>query len=70
MCHGANTDVIYTASDVYKRLEVSNSKLRKYMEALQREGYKGKKDKRRRTEYTEYDVMVLEKLVELSRHDA
>lgn len=62
-------DVIYTASDVYKRLEISDSTLRKYMEVLQREGYTVKKDKRGRREYTEYDIMVLERLVELSKHD-
>jgi len=39
------------------------------MEVLQREGYTVKKDKRGRREYTEYDVMVLEKLIELSKHD-
>jgi DNA-binding transcriptional MerR regulator len=64
------TDVIiYSASDVYKRLEISDSTLRKYMEVLQREGYAVQKDKRGRREYTEYDVMVLEKLIELSKHD-
>lgn len=35
--------IIYTASDVYKRLEVSDSTLRKYMEVLQRESYIVKK---------------------------
>ncbi|MGE7875364.1 DUF3967 domain-containing protein [Streptomyces venezuelae] len=62
-------DIIYTASDVYKRLGISDSTLRKYMEVLLREGYTVKKDKRGRREYTEYDVMVLERLVELSKHD-
>ncbi|WP_242224437.1 DUF3967 domain-containing protein [Bacillus cereus group sp. BfR-BA-01380] len=64
------TDVIiYTANDVYKRLEVSDSTLRKYTEVLQREGYTVKKNKRGRREYTEHDVMVIEKLIELSKHD-
>lgn len=62
-------DVIYAASDVYKRLGIGDSTLRKYMEVLQREGYTVRKDKRGRREYTEYDVMVLEQLVELSKHD-
>ena len=64
------TDVIiYTASDVYKRLEVKDSTLRKYVEVLQREGYNIKKGKQGRREYTERDVMVIEKLIELSKHD-
>ncbi|PEY36643.1 hypothetical protein CN354_13990 [Bacillus cereus] len=61
--------IIYTASDVYKRLGVSDSTLRKYMEVLQREGYTVKKDKRGRREYTDQDIMVIEKLIELSQHD-
>lgn len=61
--------IVYSASDVYKRLEISDSTLRKYMEVLQREGYTVKKDKRGRREYTEHDVMVIEKLMELSKHD-
>lgn len=63
------TDIIYTANDVYRRLEVSDSTLRKYTEVLQREGYIVKKNKRGRREYTEHDVMVIEKLIELSKHD-
>ncbi|MBO1582551.1 DUF3967 domain-containing protein [Bacillus sp. XF8] len=62
-------EIVYSASEVYKRLGISDSTLRKYMEVLQREGYTVKKDKRGRREYTEYDVMVLEKLIELSKHD-
>jgi DNA-binding transcriptional MerR regulator len=39
------------------------------MEVLQREGFTVKKDKRGRREYTENDIMVIEKLIELSKHD-
>lgn len=68
-CDAMANEIVYSASEVYKRLGISDSTLRKYMEVLQREGYTVKKDKRGRREYTEYDVMVLEKLVELSKYD-
>ncbi|WJE55867.1 DUF3967 domain-containing protein (plasmid) [Bacillus cereus] len=61
--------IIYTAKDVYSRLQVSDSTLRKYVEVLQRESYIIKKNKQGKREYTEYDVMVIEKLIELSKHD-
>ncbi|WP_243527032.1 DUF3967 domain-containing protein [Bacillus pseudomycoides] len=62
-------EIVYSASEVYKRLGISDSTLRKYMEVLQREGFTVKKDKRGRREYTESDIMVIEKLIELSKHD-
>lgn len=65
----SDMEVVYTPRDVYERLEVKESTLRKYVDVLQREGYAIKKDKRGRREYTQYDVMLLEKLVELSQHD-
>ncbi|HFU7090058.1 TPA: DUF3967 domain-containing protein [Bacillus cereus] len=65
----SDMEIVYTASDVYNRLDVKESTLRKYVDVLQREGYTIKKDKRGRREYTEYDVMLLEKLVEVSQHD-
>ncbi|MCI0768338.1 DUF3967 domain-containing protein [Bacillus sp. TL12] len=61
--------IIYTAKDVYSRLQVSDSTLRKYVEVLQRESYNIKKNKQGKREYTEQDVMVIEKLIELSKHD-
>ncbi|MGG3528695.1 hypothetical protein COM13_19290 [Bacillus pseudomycoides] len=61
--------IIYTAKDVYSRLQVSDSTLRKYVEVLQRESYIIKKNKQGKREYTEHDVMVIEKLIELSKHD-
>ncbi|QWH09546.1 DUF3967 domain-containing protein [Bacillus mycoides] len=61
--------IVYSASEVYKRLGISDSTLRKYMEVLQREGFVVKKDNRGRRQYTEHDVMVIEKLIELSKHD-
>jgi DNA-binding transcriptional MerR regulator len=39
------------------------------MEVLQRENYVVKKDNRGRRQYTEHDVMVIDKLIELSKHD-
>ncbi|KFM95583.1 DUF3967 domain-containing protein [Bacillus clarus] len=65
----SDTEVLYTANEVYNRLKVSGSTLRKYTDVLQREGYDIKKNSRGRREYTEYDIMLIEKLVELSKHD-
>jgi len=62
--------IIYTAKDVYSCLQVSDSTLRKYVEVLQRESYIIKKNKQGKREYTEHDVMVIEKLIELSKHDS
>ncbi|PFJ93327.1 hypothetical protein COI97_24350 [Bacillus cereus] len=62
-------EIIYTAKDVYSRLKVSDSTLRKYVEVLQRESYMIKKNKQGKREYTEHDVMVIGKLIELSKHD-
>ncbi|MFJ8531588.1 DUF3967 domain-containing protein [Bacillus sp. NPDC094106] len=61
--------IIYTAKDVYSRLKVSDSTLRKYVEVLQRESYIIKKNTQGKREYTENDIMVIEKLIELSKHD-
>ncbi|GLV64797.1 hypothetical protein Bmyc01_34670 [Bacillus mycoides] len=36
---------------------------------LQREGFAVKKDKRGRREYTDSDIMVIERLIEISKHD-
>ncbi|PFR68929.1 hypothetical protein COK29_26410, partial [Bacillus cereus] len=63
------TEIIYTASDVYNRLGVSGSTLRKYSDVLEREGYKVKKNSRGRREYTEFDVALIEQLVDLSKRD-
>ena len=62
-------EIVYSASEVYKRLGISDSTLRKYMEVLQREGFAVKKDKRGRREYSEGDIIVIERLIELSKHD-
>ncbi|MCS3600166.1 DUF3967 domain-containing protein [Bacillus sp. JUb91] len=62
-------EIVYSASEVYKRLGISDSTLRKYMEVLLREGFSVKKDNRGRRRYTEHDVIVIEKLIELSKHD-
>ncbi|OTY60374.1 DUF3967 domain-containing protein [Bacillus thuringiensis] len=62
-------EIVYSASEVYKRLGISDSTLRKYMEVLQREGFAVKKDNRGRRQYTDSDIMIIEKLIELSKHD-
>ncbi|PFA26747.1 hypothetical protein CN390_27910 [Bacillus cereus] len=61
--------IIYTAKDVYSRLKVSDSTLRKYVEVLQRESYIIRKNKQGKREYTDSDIMVIERLIELSKHD-
>jgi DNA-binding transcriptional MerR regulator len=67
---GVMTDeIVYSASEVYKRLGISDSTLRKYMEVLQREGFVVKKDNRGRRQYTDSDIIVIEKLIELSKYD-
>lgn len=68
-CNAMMDEIVYSANEVYKRLGISDSTLRKYMEMLQREGFTVKKDKRGRREYTENDIMIIEKLIELSKHD-
>lgn len=62
-------EIVYSASEVYKRLGISDSTLRKYMEVLQREKFVVNKDNRGRRQYTDNDIMVIEKLIELSKHD-
>ncbi|PEF45180.1 hypothetical protein CON22_18025 [Bacillus cereus] len=65
----ADIEIVYTANEVYSRLKVGGSTLRKYSDVLEREGYNIKKNNRGRREYREYDVMVIEQLVELSKQD-
>ena len=60
--------VLYTSNKVYGRLGVSGTTLRKYSDVLEREGYEVRKDSRGRREYTEFDVVLIEQLVELSKH--
>ncbi|PGZ34510.1 hypothetical protein COE50_06290 [Bacillus anthracis] len=62
-------EIVLTPREVYNILEVKESTLRKYVDVLQREGYTIRKDNRGRREYTKYDVMILENLVEVSQHD-
>ncbi|AJI09093.1 DUF3967 domain-containing protein [Bacillus cereus] len=65
----SDAEILYTANEVYGRLGVSGSTLRKYSDVLEREGYIVKKNSRGRREYTDFDVLLIEKLVELSRED-
>ncbi|MGE6599936.1 DUF3967 domain-containing protein [Bacillus proteolyticus] len=65
----SDAEILYTANEVYGRLGVSGSTLRKYSDVLEREGYLVKKSSRGRREYTDFDVLLIEKLVELSRED-
>ncbi|HDR5352076.1 TPA: DUF3967 domain-containing protein [Bacillus thuringiensis] len=65
----SEAEIVYTSSEVYSRLGVSGSTLRKYSDVLEREGYDVRKNSRGRREYTEFDVVIIEQLVELSKQD-
>lgn len=65
----AEMEILYTANEVYSRLGVGGSTLRKYSDVLEREGYEVKKNGRGRREYTEFDVVLIEMLVELSKQN-
>jgi len=62
-------EIVYTANEVYNRLDVSGSTLRKYSDVFEREGYQVKKNSRGRREYTDFDVFLIERLVDLSKQD-
>ena len=64
----SEAEIVYTSSDVYSRLGVSGT-LRKYSDVLEREGYDVRKNSRGRREYTDFDVVLIEQLVELSKQD-
>lgn len=49
-------EIVYSAIEVYKRLRISNSTLRKYMEVLQRDKFTVNKDNRGRRQYKGHDV--------------
>ncbi|HDR7598939.1 TPA: MerR family transcriptional regulator [Bacillus mycoides] len=65
----AGMEIVYTANEVYGRLGVSSSTLRKYSDVLEREGYEVRKNSRGRRDYTEFDVVFRQPLVELSKED-
>ncbi|PFE90873.1 hypothetical protein CN325_26315 [Bacillus thuringiensis] len=65
----SEAEIVYTSNEVYGRLGVSSSTLRKYSDVLEREGYDVRKNSRGRREYTEFDVVLIEQLVELSKQD-
>ncbi|PHA19633.1 hypothetical protein COI69_28870 [Bacillus cereus] len=65
----SEAEIVYTSNEVYSRLGVSSSTLRKYSDVLEREGYEVRKNSRGRREYSEFDVVLLEHLVELSKED-
>ncbi|PET46632.1 DNA-binding protein [Bacillus cereus] len=51
--------MVYFASEVYKRLGISNSIYRKYMEVLQCEEFAVKKNNRGRRQYIDSTIMVI-----------
>lgn len=65
----SEAEIVYTSNEVYSRLGVKGSTLRKYSDVLEREGYDVRKNSRGRREYTEFDVVLIEQLVELSKQD-
>lgn len=65
----SETEIVYTSNEVYSRLGVKGSTLRKYSDVLEREGYDVRKNSRGRREYTEFDVVLIEQLIELSKQD-
>ncbi|MEH7043892.1 DUF3967 domain-containing protein [Bacillus thuringiensis] len=65
----SKTEIVYTSNEVYSRLGISGSTLRKYSDVLEREGFDVRKNTRGRREYTEFDVVLIEQLVELSKQD-
>lgn len=62
-------EVIYAAGDVYRRLGIRDSTLRKYVKVLADEGYEFEKDQQGRRKYTNRDIKGFEQLIELSRYD-
>ncbi|MCR6856617.1 DUF3967 domain-containing protein [Paenibacillus jamilae] len=65
----SEVEIVYTSNEVYSRLGVKGSTLRKYSDVLEREGYDVRKNSRGRREYTEFDIVIIEQLVELSKQD-
>lgn len=65
----SDTEIVYTSNEVYSRLGISGSTLRKYSDVLEREGFDVRKNTRGRREYTEFDVVLIEQLVALSKQD-
>ncbi|PGZ57864.1 hypothetical protein COE58_24250 [Bacillus cereus] len=65
----SEAEIVYNSSEVYSRLGVSGSTLRKYSDVLEREGYDVRKNSRGRREYTDFDVFLIEQLVDLSKQD-
>ncbi|WP_141550643.1 DUF3967 domain-containing protein [Bacillus thuringiensis] len=60
---------LYTSNEVYSHLGISGGTLRKYSDILEREGYDVRKNSRGRREYTGFDVVLIEQLVELSKQN-
>ncbi|HDR4897221.1 DUF3967 domain-containing protein [Bacillus thuringiensis] len=65
----SKAEIVYTSNEVYSRLGISGSTLRKYSDVLEREGFDVRKNTRGRREYTEFDIVLIEQLVELSKQD-
>ncbi|WP_129691659.1 MerR family transcriptional regulator [Gottfriedia acidiceleris] len=62
-------DVILTSTQIREQLELKPSTFRKYQDILENVGYKIKKNSRGHRQYSSYDVLIFEKLIELSKHD-
>ena len=62
-------EVVYSPSDVCSQLEIKDSTLRKYVDVLHKEGYEVQRNSKGHRVYSPHDVMVLERFMELSKHD-
>jgi hypothetical protein len=62
-------DVILTSTQIREQLELKPSTFRKYQDILENVGYTIKKNSRGHRQYSNYDVLIFEKLIELSKHD-
>ncbi|PGL70087.1 MerR family transcriptional regulator [Bacillus sp. AFS055030] len=62
-------DVILTSTQIREQLDLKPSTFRKYQDILEKVGYKIKKNSRGHRQYSNYDVLIFEKLIELSKHD-
>ncbi|WP_088011800.1 MerR family transcriptional regulator [Gottfriedia acidiceleris] len=62
-------EVILTSSQIREQLELKPSTFRKYQDILEKVGYSIKKNSRGHRQYSNYDFVIFEKLIELSKHD-
>lgn len=62
-------DIILTGTQVSKKLGLKPSTFRKYQDVLEKAGYTIKRNDKGHRQYTSYDVMIFEKLINYKKHD-